>query len=244
MGRLDGKVAIVTGGASGIGAKIVERFVQEGATVIAADINEDVIKNLQTSEKLIGMTLDVSSEESWDDLTKEVKEKYCKIDILVNNAGISSEKPLQNVDYEDWERNNKINGFGAMLGMKYAVPHMLENNQGAIVNLSSVTALVGMGLNSYTASKGAVRAITKAAATEYGAQGIRVNAVFPGVIETPMVADLQESAETLAQINALTPMGRLGKPEEIANAILFLASDESSYITGAELAIDGGYSAM
>jgi len=241
MGRLKEKVAIVTGGASGIGAKIVDHFLAEGATVIAADIATD---HMKTSDKLIGMTLDVSSEDQWDQLTKRVYEKYGKIDILVNNAGVSTEKTLEQIDYADWERTSKINGFGTMLGMKYTIPYMLKQHHGSIVNLSSVTALVGMGLNSYTASKGATRAITKAAAAEYGKQGIRINAVFPGVIETPMVDGLQESEQTLQQINAMTPMGRLGKPEEVASAILFLASDEASYITGAELSIDGGYSAL
>lgn len=244
MGQLEGKVAIITGGASGIGAKIVERFLQEGATVIAADINEDAIKKLDTTERLIGMKLDVTSESSWDQLTKTVHKQHGKIDILVNNAGISTEKTIEEVDYQDWERTSKINGFGTMLGIKYTTPYMQEKNRGSIVNLSSVTALVGMGLNTYTASKGAVRAITKAAAAEYGKQGIRINAVFPGVIETPMVEGLQESEQALARINALTPLGRLGNPKEVANAILFLASDEASYITGAELPIDGGYSAL
>lgn len=241
MGRLKNKIAIITGGASGIGAKIVDRFLQEGATVIAADITS---KNIKTSTNLSGMTLDVSSEKQWNQVTKQVYDQYGKIDILVNNAGVSTEKVLEQVDYEDWERTSKINGFGTMLGMKYTIPYMLKKNQGSIVNLSSVTALVGMGLNSYTASKGAIRAITKAAATEYGKQGIRINAVFPGVIETPMVEGLQESEEALAQINGLTPMGRLGQPNEVANAILFLASNEASYITGAELSVDGGYSAL
>lgn len=241
MSRLDGKVAIITGGASGIGAKIVDRFIEEGATVIAADISTDHIEETDT---LIGKTLDVSSEDQWKKVTQEVIDEFGKIDILVNNAGVSTEKGLENFDYEDWERMNKINGFGTMVGMKYVIPHMVEKNAGSIVNLSSFTALIGMGLNSYTASKGAVRAITKAAAAEYGRLGIRVNAVFPGVIQTPMVAGLEESEDALGHINAMTPLGRLGQPEEVANAILFLASDESSYVTGAELAIDGGYSAM
>lgn len=244
MRRLTGKVAIITGGASGIGAKIVERFQEEGATVIAADINEEAISNLSSDENVIGKKLDVTSEEDWKVLTDEVYNQYGKIDILVNNAGISTEITLDRLTYEDWERNSKINGFGAMLGMKYTIPYMQNKKKGSIVNLSSVTALVGMGLNAYTASKGSVRAITKAAATEYGKDGIRVNAVFPGVIETPMVEGLQESEQALAQINALTPMGRLGQPEEVANAICFLASDEASFITGAELTIDGGYSAL
>src|SRR5690625_652949 len=241
MARLTDKIAIITGGASGIGEKIVERFLEEEATVIVADINLD---SIEETDKLISKQLDVTSEEGWDELTKFVKEKFGRIDILVNNAGVSTEATIDRFDYADWERCNKINGFGTMLGLKYTLPYMIEAKRGSIVNLSSVTALVGMGLNSYTASKGAVRALTKAAAAENGRHGIRINSVYPGVIATPMVAALEESQETLAQINAMTPLGRLGQPEEVANAILFLASDEASYITGAELSIDGGYSAL
>ena len=244
MGRLQGKIAIITGGASGIGEKISELFVKEGATVIAADINEAALEKVNKKENMQGITLDVSNEEDWKNLVEQIEKEYGKIDILVNNAGVTSEKMLTNIDYKDWEFLNKINGFGALLGHKYVGQRMVENKQGSIVNLSSVTAQVGMGLNSYSASKGAVRAISKAAATEFGRSGVRVNAVFPGVIATPMTEGLEESADQLAQINALTPLGRLGKPEEVANAILFLASDEASFITGAELAIDGGYSAL
>lgn len=241
MGRLNNKVAIITGGASGIGEQITKRFLEEGATVVVADINIDSVDETDT---LFAKQLDVTSEEGWEKITKEVHEQFGKIDILINNAGVSTEVTIDRLDYEDWERCNKINGYGTMLGLKYTLPYMVEAKRGSIVNLSSVTALVGMGLNSYTASKGAVRALTKAAATENGHHGVRINAVFPGVIETPMVAALEESEETLAQINAMTPLGRLGKPEEVANAILFLASDEASFITGAELSIDGGYSAL
>jgi len=241
MTRLANKIAVITGGASGIGEKIVQRFLEEDATVVVADINVDQVEE---SENLIPKQLDVTSEEGWEELTKFVTDKFGRIDILVNNAGVSTEVTIDQVDYADWERCNKINGYGTMLGLKYTLPYMTEAKKGSIVNLSSVTALVGMGLNSYTASKGAVRALTKAAAAENGHSGIRINSVYPGVIETPMVAALEESAETLAQINAMTPLGRLGKPEEVANAILFLASDEASFITGAELAIDGGYSAL
>src|SRR5699024_3886354 len=180
----------------------------------------------------------------WQALVDKVEKEYGRIDILINNAGVSSEKSIEEITYKDWEFLMKINGFGTMLGIKYVAPLMVKNKQGSIVNLSSVTAQVGMGLNVYSASKGSVRAISKAAATEYGRNGVRVNAVFPGVIETPMTKNLESSAETLQQINALTPLGRLGQPEEVARAILFLASDDASYITGAELAIDGGYSAM
>src|SRR5690625_398596 len=143
MGRLDGKVAIITGGASGIGAQIVKRFLEEGATVIAADISTE---NIQKTDNLVGKKLDVSSEEQWKQLTNEVIEQFGKIDILVNNAGVSTEKGLQNFDYADWERMSKINGFGTMVGMKYVIPHMVEQKAGSIVNLSSFTALIGMGL--------------------------------------------------------------------------------------------------
>lgn len=244
MGRLSGKVAIITGGASGIGKQMSHLFVAEGATVIAADINETALQAVSEHEQIQGIKLDVSNEDDWKELVEQVEAEYGRIDILINNAGVTSEKPIEEIDYEDWEFLSKINGFGAMLGLKHVGAAMVKNKQGSIVNLSSVTAQVGMGLNSYSASKGSVRAISKAAATEYGRNGVRVNAVFPGVIETPMTANLESSAEQLQQINALTPLGRLGKPEEVANAILFLASDEASYITGAELAIDGGYSAL
>lgn len=244
MSRLKDKVAIITGGASGIGASLAKLFTAEGATVIAADINQDALDQISTHENIHGMKLDVTSEENWQTLVNNIEKQFGKIDILINNAGVSSEKSIQQIDYKDWELLSKINGFGTLLGLKYIIPIMEKYKTGSIVNLSSVTAQVGMGLNSYTASKGSVRAITKAAAAEFGRKGVRVNAVFPGVIETPMTANLESSADQLKQINAMTPLGRLGKPEEVANAILFLASDEASYITGAELVIDGGYSAM
>jgi len=243
MGRLNDKVAIITGGASGIGEMMTKRFQQEGATVIAADINEEALKKV-SQDNIHGMKLDVASENSWQSLLEKVMEQFGKIDILVNNAGITSEKPVAEIDYEDWEKLSKVNGFGAFLGLKHTVPYMEKQGAGSVVNLSSVTAQVGMGLNAYSASKGSVRAISKAAATQYGKNGVRVNAVFPGVIETPMSKGLESSSEALQRINAMTPLGRLGKPEEVANAILFLASDEASFITGAELTIDGGYSAL
>lgn len=189
------------------------------------------------------MKLDVSSEEDWKKLVQDVDEKFGKIDILVNNAGITSEKGIDQVTYEDWEPLLKINGFGTMLGLKHLGAYMKKQQKGSIVNLSSVTAQVGMGLNSYSASKGSVRAISKAAASELGHAGVRVNAVFPGIIRTPMSEGLESSSEALAQIEAMTPLQRIGEPDEVANAILFLASDEASFITGAELPIDGGYSA-
>lgn len=244
MKRLDNMVAIVTGGASGIGAGIVDLFSREGATVIAADINEEALEQANAKNNVHGMKLNVASDENWASFTKEVKSQFGKIDILVNNAGISSEKPYQDIDIDDWQKMNAINGFGPFAGMKHVAPVMAEQGKGSIVNISSYTAQIGQGFNHYSASKGAVRAISKAAATTFGTQGVRVNAIFPGIIETPMTQSLSTSKDLLNQLIQATPLQRLGKPEDIANAVLFLASDESAYITGAELTIDGGFSAQ
>lgn len=244
MGKLDGKVAIVTGGASGIGEGMVDLFQQEGAIVIAADINEEALERVSEKENVHGMKLNVSSDENWADFAKQVKEKFGKIDVLVNNAGISSEKPYKDIDLDDWQKMLAINGFGPFAGMKHIAPIMAEQKSGSIVNISSYTAQIGQGFNHYSASKGAVRAISKAAATTFGKQGVRVNTLFPGIIETPMTQSLSTSKDLLDQLIKATPLQRLGKPADIANAALFLASDDSSYITGAEIIIDGGFSAQ
>lgn len=244
MGRINDKVAIVTGGASGIGEGIVDLFAREGAVVIAADINEEALQKADKKDNVHGMKLNVASDESWEALTDKVKEKFGQIDILVNNAGISSEKPYTEINSDDWEKMLSINGYGPFAGMKHIAPVMAEQGKGSIVNISSYTAQIGQGFNHYSASKGAVRAISKAAATTFGKQGVRVNALFPGIIETPMTQNLSTSKKLLEQLTQATPLQRLGLPEDIANAVLFLASDESSYITGAELTIDGGFSAQ
>lgn len=244
MGRLDSKVAIVTGGASGIGEGMVDLFAKEGATVIAADINEEALKKADAKENVHGLKLNVASDEDWAAFAKNVKERFGTIDILINNAGISSEKPFTDIDINDWQKMMSINSFGPFAGMKHIAPIMAEQGKGSIVNISSYTAQIGQGFNHYSASKGAVRAISKAAATTFGRQGVRVNALFPGIVETPMVQALSTSKELLGQLEKATPLQRLGKPEDIANAALFLASDEASYITGAELVIDGGFSAQ
>lgn len=244
MGKLDGKVAIVTGGASGIGEGMVDLFQAEGAVVIAADINEEALQRASEKENVHGMKLNVASDEEWAAFAKEVKEKFSRIDVLVNNAGISSEKPYSEIGMEDWQKMMAINSFGPFAGMKHVAPIMAEQKSGSIVNISSYTAQIGQGFNHYSASKGAVRAISKAAATTFGRQGVRVNALFPGIIETPMTQSLSTSKELLDQLVRATPLQRLGKPADIANAALFLASDDSSYITGAEIVIDGGFSAQ
>lgn len=244
MGRLDNKIAIITGGASGIGEGMVDLFSQEGATVIAADINEVALEKANQKENVYGMKLNVASDEEWAAFAKEVNDRFGKIDILVNNAGISSEKPYQEIDLDDWQIMLSINGFGPFAGIKHVAPYMAAQNKGSIVNISSYTAQIGQGFNHYSASKGAVRALSKAAATTFGRQGVRVNTLFPGIIETPMTESLSTSKELLDRLIQATPLQRLGKPGDIANAALFLASDESNYITGSELVIDGGFSAQ
>lgn len=244
MKRLENKVAIITGGASGIGEGMVDLFTQEGAIVIAADINEAALEKASQKENVYGMKLNVASDEDWQALAKEVNDRFGKIDILVNNAGISSEKPYDQINAEDWQKMLSINGFGPFAGMKHVAPYMAAQNKGSIINISSYTALIGQGFNHYSASKGAVRAISKAATTTFGRQGIRVNALFPGIIETPMTQSLSTSKDLLGRLIQATPLQRLGQPVDIAQAALFLASDESSYITGSEIVIDGGYSAQ
>lgn len=244
MGKLTDKVAIVTGGASGMGEEMVKLFQEEGATVIAADVNEEGLKLVEQWTDVQGIKLDVSSDADWKEAANTIYEQHGQIDILVNNAGITSEKPAEETTVEDWELMMKINSFGPFAGMKHIAPYMGEQGKGSIVNISSFTAQIGLGFNSYSASKGAVRAISKAASTTYGKQGVRVNAVFPGVIETPMTKDLKESGGMLEQLEAATPLGRLGQAEDIAKPVLFLASDDADYITGAELVIDGGFSAQ
>ena len=244
MGRLDKKVAIVTGGASGIGEKMVDLFSLEGATVIAADINEEALERANQKENVVGMKLDVSSDEGWEKLAKEMKERFGKIDVLVNNAGITSEKAYKDINVDDWQKMLTINGYGPFAGIKHIAPMMAEQKKGSIINISSYTAQIGQGFNHYSASKGAVRALSKAAATQFGKSGVRVNTLFPGIIETPMTEALTEYKELLDQLIQATPLERLGKPEDIAEAALFFASDASSYITGAELVIDGGFSAQ
>jgi len=244
MGRLDEKIAIVTGGASGIGEKMVDLFSAEGATVIAADINEKALERANQKENVVGMKLDVSSDEGWERLAKEIKERFGKIDVLVNNAGITSEKTFKDINVDDWQKMLTINGYGPFAGIKHIAPYMAEQKKGSIINISSYTAQIGQGFNHYSASKGAVRALSKAAATQFGKSGVRVNTLFPGIIETPMTETLTEYKELLDQLIQATPLERLGKPEDIAEAALFFASDASSYITGAELIIDGGFSAQ
>ncbi|WP_217596637.1 SDR family NAD(P)-dependent oxidoreductase [Cohnella sp. GbtcB17] len=247
MGRLENKVAIITGAAGGMGKADALLFAQEGAKVAITDLQEEklqeVVKEIEAAGGVaLGFKHNVASEEDWIRIVAEVVEAFGKIDILVNNAGISNATPFLEMTAESWDKTMSINVSSVFYGQKHVIPHMIEAGGGSIVNISSIAGLTGgSGTGPYTASKGAVRMLTKATAVDYAQFGIRANSVHPGYIETPMTAGLFNDDRMTQWALSQTPLQRLGKPEDIARGVLFLASDESSYITGVELPIDGGY---
>lgn len=239
MSNLENKVAIVTGGASGIGESTVRRFVKEGAKVVVADIadeGKEIADELGENARFL--KLDVSDEENWKEVVKETEDIFGPIDILVNNAGIFN--PAVNIaEYpvDDFKKVMEINQVGVFLGMKSVYPSMVKNDTSSIINVSSTAGLVGLpGQVAYNASKFAVRGMTKTAAKEMGAEGIRVNSVHPGTIATGI--DSEENQQALAKD---FPLERVGEPDEISNMIVYLSSDESSYSTGAEFVVDAGW---
>lgn len=247
MGRLANKVAIITGAAGGMGKADALLFAQEGAKVAITDLqeeklNEVVAEIVAAGGEAIGFKHNVTSEEDWIRVVKETAAKFGKIDILVNNAGISNATPFMDLTVENWEKTMSINLTSVFLGQKHVIPHMIEAGGGSIVNISSIAGLTGgSGTGPYTASKGAVRLLTKATAVDFAKHNIRANSVHPGFIETPMTVDMFKDENMRQWFQSQTPLPRLGKAEDIARGVLFLASDESSYITGVELPIDGGY---
>lgn len=242
--KLEGKVAIVTGGAQGMGAAHVKRFIEEGAKVVFTDINEELGQALATElgESAKFVKQDVTNEADWTNVVEQTEAAFGTIDVLVNNAGISMSKPLLEMTENDYRKIVEINQVSVFLGMKAVVPSMTKNGKGSIVNISSMNGLVG-GAVGYTDTKFAVRGITKAAALQLGHLDIRVNSVHPGVIETPMVTQ-GDAVEVIKEFAKHIPMKRVAKPEEVSNLVLYLASDESSYSTGSEFVIDGGLTAQ
>jgi 3alpha(or 20beta)-hydroxysteroid dehydrogenase len=238
--RLTGKVALVTGAASGIGQAISDLFVREGAVVFAADIVSPARPYL---DGVTPLTLDVTSEANWARAVDHVVERAGGLDILVNNAGIIAYEPLHALGMEAWLGMIAVDQTGVFLGMREAVRVMRPQQAGAIVNVASIWGSAAVaGAHSYHAAKGAVLQMTRNAAITYVGDGIRVNAVLPGFIRTPLT-DAQDAALNEAVIHA-TPMRRGGQPSEVAYGCLYLASDEASYVTGTALAIDGGYLAQ
>ena len=240
MDRLTGKVAIVTGAGRGIGRSIAEVFAEEGATVIATG---RASSDSTFPEGVEYHRLDVATEEGWSRVVADVIARHGHIDVLVNNAGIIAYETLHELTLDDWNAVVATNQTGTWLGMREVIPHMIAQGGGSIVNTSSIwgTAAVS-GAHAYHATKGAVRNMSKSAAITYAKENVRVNSLHPGFIETPLT-DAQ-APEINEYVVSMTPMGRAGKPREIAHGVVFLASDESSFMTGAELVIDGGYTAL
>jgi NAD(P)-dependent dehydrogenase (short-subunit alcohol dehydrogenase family) len=249
--RLDGKVALITGAASGMGASMARIFGREGAKVTVADMLDDEGKSVaaeivQSNGAAIFQHLDVTKEAEWEAAIKATIAAFGKLDILVNDAGISGSNVDDLFDTGAWERIMGINATGTFLGMKHAIPAMRAAGGGAIVNISSISGVTGQrGIHvAYNASKGAVRTLTKVAAVQHGRHNIRVNSVHPGLMPPMRTSGRTADPAVRAKMLEGVPLGRAGRVEEVANAVLFLASDEASYITGTELYVDGGFLAV
>ena len=254
MKRMEAKAAIVTGGALGIGRATCELLAREGARVAIVDLLDAEGRELADRIGRAGgaatyWRADVARESDIERVFREIGEAFGRIDVLVNNAGISgANKPTHELTEEEWDRVQAVNVKGAFFCTKHAIPWMLQAGGGSIINLSSIYGLVGAPDSPpYHASKGAVRLMSKTDAMLYAKQGIRVNSVHPGFIWTPMVEKFLRNQGDVAKLrralDALHPLGRVGEPEEVASGILYLASDESRFVTGSELVIDGGYTA-
>lgn len=244
MKRLENKIAVITGAAQGMGAAHARLFIQQGAKVVLTDLNEEkgtaLAKELGANAFFVKQN--VTSEADWQTVVEATEKQFGAINILINNAGITFAKSILNTSLEDYRRIVEINQISTFLGMKAVIPSMKKAGIGSIVNISSINGLVG-GAIGYTDTKFAVRGMTKAVALEVAADNIRVNSVHPGVIETPMImqGDTKAAVEAFAKS---IPQKRLAKPEEVSKLVLYLASDESSYSTGAEFIVDGGLTAQ
>lgn len=240
MDRLAGKVALISGGARGMGRETAELFAREGATVVAGDIIEAAGG---ADSKVEFVHLDVADEASWNRAVAGAVDRHGHLDILVNNAGVINYDPILETTLETWNRLLSVDQTGVFLGMKCALPALIATGNSAIVNFSSIWGSAAVaGAHAYHAAKGAIGNMTRNVALTHAADGVRANSVHPGYILTPLTADQDEA--TNRTLIAATPMRRPGNPIEVANAVLFLASDEASYITGTELVIDGGYLAQ
>ena len=249
--RLENRVALISGGARGMGAAEAKMFAAEGAKVVIGDVLEEDGRQTEAAINELGgeclfVHLEVTDEGSWTQAIAETISRFGKLDILVNNAGVGGDRGrLEDTSEEVWDRIMNINAKGVFLGTKAAIPEMRRAGGGSIINISSIYGLVGSGGSSaYHASKGAVRLLTKSTAIQYASEGIRVNSVHPGIIDTPMTEAILADPERNQRWISGTPLGRRGEPEDVAYGVLFLASDESSFMTGSELVIDGGWTAQ
>ena len=246
--RLENKVAIISGGSRGMGAFEAALFVQEGAKVIIGDVRDEEGRDLakHIGSNAVYMHLDVTLERDWAAVVKEAIDRYGKLDILVNNAGVSARGTIEETSVDDWDRVMGINSKGVFLGTRAAIPDMRKSGGGSIINISSQLGLVGMAESSpqYQSSKGAVRIFTKSAAIQYAPEGIRVNSVHPGPIVTPMTEARRSDSAVQQVMVSRIPLGRYGESKDVAYGVLYLASDEASFVTGSELVIDGGWTAQ
>ena len=249
MGRLSGKVAIISGGARGQGAEEARLFASEGAKIIIGDILDS--EGIQVESEIVErggqakfVRLDVSIEDDWSKAVQLAISEYGKLDILVNNAGILLMKGVEDTSSEEWDYLHNINSKGVFLGSKAVISAMRESGGGSIVNISSIAGLIGSRFSAYGASKGLVRTLTKSIAVNHGHENIRCNSVHPGIIDTDMVAEIISSKEGRdLQLNR-TPLNVIANSRDVAFGVLYLASDESRYVTGSELVIDGGITAQ
>lgn len=245
MGKLDNKVAIITGGSSGIGAATAKLFAKEGAKIVIVDMNEEKGKAFEQGLKNQGKEVlfvkaDVTNEEDVQNVFSTTKSTFGKVDILFNNAGIGSVKPTEELPFSEWRKTLSVDLDGVFLFAQAAIKEFLQSGGGVIINTASMYGLVGAaGSAAYNAAKAGVVNFTRSIALEYASRNIRVNALCPGFIDTPILGDTDRQSLIEA-----TPMKRLGKPEEMAQAVLFLASDDSSFMTGNALIVDGGYTAQ
>ena len=249
--RLEGKVAIISGGARGMGATEARMFAKEGAKVVFGDVRDDLGKQVEaeiseSSGEAIYVSLDVTDARSWQNAVDMAVSRFGKLDILVNNAGIVSNESRDDATVEEWDRVMDVNAKGVFVGIKAVIPEMRKAGGGSIINISSISGMIGQHRihPGYNASKGAVRLLTKATAVQYGSEKIRANSVHPGPIDTDMVKQVFADEALRDQRMAVIPAGRFGRPDEVANCVLFLASDEASYMTGSELVVDGGWTAQ
>ena len=248
--RLENKVALISGGARGMGAIEARLFALEGAQVVIGDVLEEEGRQTEAAINESGgeclfVRLDVTSESDWDQAVTAAVTKFGRLDILVNNAGIGRISKVEDTTEEEWDLVMDINAKGVFLGAKAAIPAMRNAGGGSIVNISSIAGLVGGRTSAYGASKGAVRLLTKSTAIQYAAEGIRCNSVHPGVVESQMtLPDMLNTEAGRREHAARHPIGRFGQPEDIAYGVLYLASDEASFMTGSELVIDGGLTAQ
>ena len=248
--RLEGKVAVITGGARGQGATEARMFAQEGAKVVIGDIRDELGVQVEAEIRELGgeavyLHLDVANADDWQRAVETAEERFGKVDVLVNNAAIVLRKDIEETTGEDWDNIMEINAKGVFLGTKAVIPAMRRAGGGSIINISSISGLVSIGPPAYIATKGAVRLFTKSTAIQYAAENIRANSIHPGSVDTDMRREgmgSQTAEEIQARIDQI-PLGRVGTTEDISYGALFLASDESSFMTGSELGIDGGYTA-